>query len=100
VIYAIDEAGGTVTVLHVRHGARDAFRPDEPAMATLKNKRSSREVKARPSFLKKRSKKLLFLEAVAGHRSATATQKFFGSHPTDANFFQKTKAEHFPFTGE
>jgi hypothetical protein len=41
--------------------------------ATLKNKRSSREVKAKPSFLKKRSKKLLFLEAVAGHRSATAT---------------------------
>jgi toxin ParE1/3/4 len=30
VIYAIDEASSTVTVLHIRHGARDAFQPDEP----------------------------------------------------------------------
>jgi toxin ParE1/3/4 len=30
VIYAIDEASSTVTVLHIRHGARDAFAPDEP----------------------------------------------------------------------
>ena len=28
VIYAIDEASSTVTVLHIRHGARDAFAPD------------------------------------------------------------------------
>jgi mRNA-degrading endonuclease RelE of RelBE toxin-antitoxin system len=30
IIYAIDEANHAVTVLHVRHGARDAFMPDEP----------------------------------------------------------------------
>jgi len=30
VIYAIDETSLTVTVLHIRHGARDAFRNDEP----------------------------------------------------------------------
>jgi plasmid stabilization system protein ParE len=30
VIYAIDQASSIVTVLHIRHGARDAFRPDEP----------------------------------------------------------------------
>lgn len=30
VIYAIDEASRTVTVLHIRHGSRDAFRPNEP----------------------------------------------------------------------
>jgi plasmid stabilization system protein ParE len=30
VIYVIDEASSTVTVLHIRHGARDAFQPDEP----------------------------------------------------------------------
>jgi plasmid stabilization system protein ParE len=29
VIYAIHEASSTVTVLHIRHGARDAFQPDE-----------------------------------------------------------------------
>jgi len=32
VIYAIDEARSIVTVLHIRHGARDAFHPDEPDM--------------------------------------------------------------------
>jgi plasmid stabilization system protein ParE len=30
IIYKIDEQSGIVTVLHIRHGARDAFRPDEP----------------------------------------------------------------------
>jgi toxin ParE1/3/4 len=30
IIYAIDEANCVVTVLHSRHGARDAFMPDEP----------------------------------------------------------------------
>ena len=30
IIYAIDEADRVVTVLHIRHGARDAFGPDEP----------------------------------------------------------------------
>jgi plasmid stabilization system protein ParE len=30
VMYAIDETSSTVTVLHIRHGARDAFQPDEP----------------------------------------------------------------------
>jgi toxin ParE1/3/4 len=30
IIYAIDEANRVVTVLHIRHGARDAFMPDEP----------------------------------------------------------------------
>ena len=30
VIYAIDDASNAVTVLHIRHGARDAFRNDEP----------------------------------------------------------------------
>ena len=30
VIFAIDEPGRVVTVLHVRHGARDAFDPAEP----------------------------------------------------------------------
>ena len=30
IIYAIDEAARVVTVLHIRHGARDAFGPDEP----------------------------------------------------------------------
>jgi plasmid stabilization system protein ParE len=29
VIYAIDEASRAVTVLHIRHGARDAFLPEE-----------------------------------------------------------------------
>ncbi len=29
IIYAIDEASSSVTVLHIRHGARDAFQPDE-----------------------------------------------------------------------
>ncbi len=29
IIYAIDEPNRVVTVLHIRHGARDAFRPDE-----------------------------------------------------------------------
>ena len=28
IIYAIDEPGQVVTVLHIRHGARDAFVPD------------------------------------------------------------------------
>jgi hypothetical protein len=36
----------------------------------------SGEGKARPSFLKKRSKKLLLLEADAGDRSATAIKSF------------------------
>jgi toxin ParE1/3/4 len=31
IIYAIDERDRIVTVLHIRHGARDAFMPDEPA---------------------------------------------------------------------
>jgi toxin ParE1/3/4 len=30
VIYAIDQASRTVTVLHIRHGSRDAFQPDDP----------------------------------------------------------------------
>ncbi len=30
-IYAIDEANRVVTVLHIRHGSRDAFTSDEPA---------------------------------------------------------------------
>jgi toxin ParE1/3/4 len=30
IFYAIDERDRIVTVLHVRHGARDAFMPDEP----------------------------------------------------------------------
>jgi toxin ParE1/3/4 len=29
IIYAIDEPNRTVTVLHIRHGARDAFGPEE-----------------------------------------------------------------------
>jgi plasmid stabilization system protein ParE len=29
IIYAIDEASRVVTVLHIRHGARDAFLPGE-----------------------------------------------------------------------
>lgn len=31
IIYAIDEGNRVVTVLHIRHGSRDAFMPDEPA---------------------------------------------------------------------
>lgn len=30
VIYAVDEGKHIVTVLHICHGSRDAFRPDEP----------------------------------------------------------------------
>lgn len=30
IIYAIDETNRVVTVLHIRHGARDAFTADEP----------------------------------------------------------------------
>jgi len=30
IIYAIDEAERVVTVLHIRHGARDVYKPDEP----------------------------------------------------------------------
>jgi toxin ParE1/3/4 len=30
IIYAIDEDRSVVTVLHIRHGARGAFVPDEP----------------------------------------------------------------------
>jgi plasmid stabilization system protein ParE len=30
IIYAIDERNHIVTVLHIRHGARAAFMPDEP----------------------------------------------------------------------
>ena len=30
IIYAIDEGNRIVTVLHIRHGARDAFMPNEP----------------------------------------------------------------------
>jgi plasmid stabilization system protein ParE len=30
IIHAIGEAERVVTVLHIRHGARDAFTPDEP----------------------------------------------------------------------
>jgi plasmid stabilization system protein ParE len=30
VIYSIEEASSTVTVLHIRNGARDAFQPNEP----------------------------------------------------------------------
>lgn len=30
VIFAIDEPGRVVTVLHIRHGARDAFDPGNP----------------------------------------------------------------------
>jgi plasmid stabilization system protein ParE len=29
IIYAIDERNRVVTVLHIRHGARDAFMPEE-----------------------------------------------------------------------
>ena len=29
IIYAIDERNRIVTVLHIRHGSRDAFMPDE-----------------------------------------------------------------------
>lgn len=29
IIYAVDEPNGVVTVLHIRHGARDAFTPDD-----------------------------------------------------------------------
>ncbi len=29
IIYMVDEGDRVVTVLHIRHGARDAFRPDE-----------------------------------------------------------------------
>ena len=29
IIYAIDESGSVVTVLHIRRGAREAFRPGE-----------------------------------------------------------------------
>jgi toxin ParE1/3/4 len=31
IIYAIDEGNRVVTVLHIRHGSRDAFMPEEPA---------------------------------------------------------------------
>jgi toxin ParE1/3/4 len=30
IIYAVDEGNQVVTVLHIRHGARDAFVPGEP----------------------------------------------------------------------
>ena len=30
IIYAIDEASRTVTVLHIRYGSRDAFQADDP----------------------------------------------------------------------
>ena len=30
ILYAIDDQGGVVTVLHIRHGARDAFVMDRP----------------------------------------------------------------------
>lgn len=30
IIYAIDEANRVVTMLHIRHGSRDGFMPDEP----------------------------------------------------------------------
>ncbi len=30
IIYAIDARNRIVTVLHIRHGARDTFKPDEP----------------------------------------------------------------------
>jgi toxin ParE1/3/4 len=30
IICALDECDRIVTVLHIRHGARDAFMPDEP----------------------------------------------------------------------
>jgi toxin ParE1/3/4 len=30
IIYAIDESNSIVTVLHIRHGARDAFAPEGP----------------------------------------------------------------------
>ena len=30
IIYMIDDRNRVVTVLHIRHGARDAFMPDEP----------------------------------------------------------------------
>jgi toxin ParE1/3/4 len=30
IIYAIAESNRVVTVLHIRHGARDAFTPDDP----------------------------------------------------------------------
>jgi plasmid stabilization system protein ParE len=31
IIYAINESDAIVTVVHIRHGARDAFTPDESA---------------------------------------------------------------------
>jgi len=34
IIYAIDEVVRVVTVLHIRHGARDAFTSDEPDIET------------------------------------------------------------------
>jgi plasmid stabilization system protein ParE len=34
IIYAIVEGDQVVTVLHIRHGARDAFTPDEPDIGT------------------------------------------------------------------
>jgi plasmid stabilization system protein ParE len=34
VIYAIDEPGRVVTVLHIRHGARNAFRSEDPDVGT------------------------------------------------------------------
>jgi toxin ParE1/3/4 len=30
IVYAVDEASHVVTVLHIRHGARDALMPNEP----------------------------------------------------------------------
>jgi hypothetical protein len=57
-----------------------------PACIPLKMQRAGYErfkVKQECSFLKKRTKKLLRFETGAGHRSATATQRFF------ASFFQK-----------
>jgi plasmid stabilization system protein ParE len=32
IIYAIDESSSIVTVLHIRHGARNAVQPDAPDM--------------------------------------------------------------------
>jgi plasmid stabilization system protein ParE len=32
-IYAIDDAQRVVTIIHIRHGARDAFTPDGPDLA-------------------------------------------------------------------
>ena len=34
IIFAIDEDSRIVTVLHIRHGARDAFQPNEPGNDT------------------------------------------------------------------